>query len=167
MDLICQHLIPFHFLRYKEHKWMWYCYFAWLYKVVSTWLSQSNFELTEFFLLFFSDINECAMNMQLCQNGGTCLNSYGGYACVCVDGFTGTNCETSKLQHEAKWYKVKTELMRFRVQIWLVLLPVISSYLYLLEFRICYVISRCQSVFSFRDVLKTQCYNNQYSYGTG
>lgn len=27
-----------------------------------------------------------------CQNGGTCHNTYGGYQCVCVNGWTGDDC---------------------------------------------------------------------------
>ncbi len=29
-----------------------------------------------------------------CQNGATCTNNnLGGYACTCVNGYTGTNCQ--------------------------------------------------------------------------
>nr|XP_006816435.1 PREDICTED: sushi, von Willebrand factor type A, EGF and pentraxin domain-containing protein 1-like [Saccoglossus kowalevskii] len=40
------------------------------------------------------DVNECLQD-DLCQNGGTCYNSYGGYFCDCPDGFTGLQCETN------------------------------------------------------------------------
>ena len=38
------------------------------------------------------DINECGVT-EFCQNGGTCTNTEGSFACTCADGFTGQNCE--------------------------------------------------------------------------
>ncbi|XP_019621165.1 PREDICTED: IgGFc-binding protein-like [Branchiostoma belcheri] len=37
------------------------------------------------------DVNECLSSP--CQNGGTCLNGRGEYACLCAPGWKGTNCE--------------------------------------------------------------------------
>lgn len=40
-----------------------------------------------------TNIDDCAPNP--CQNGGTCVDGFGVYACVCPAGFTGMNCETN------------------------------------------------------------------------
>ena len=42
-----------------------------------------------------TDIDECASNP--CQNLGTCTDGVNQYVCGCVAGYTGANCETSKL----------------------------------------------------------------------
>lgn len=39
-----------------------------------------------------SDINECSEYFGICQNGGQCFNSIGGYTCQCALGWTGQNC---------------------------------------------------------------------------
>jgi hypothetical protein len=39
------------------------------------------------------DIDECLAAP--CQHGGTCTNSVGTYVCACLEGWIGTNCETS------------------------------------------------------------------------
>ena len=36
-------------------------------------------------------VNECAPNP--CQNNGTCSNTFPGFECMCVVGYTGTTCE--------------------------------------------------------------------------
>ena len=41
------------------------------------------------------DIDDCANDP--CQNGGTCSDAVNGHTCACVDGYSGANCETSKL----------------------------------------------------------------------
>ena len=43
----------------------------------------------------YPDINECENDP--CQNGGTCVNSPGGYSCNCVDGYTGDHCQEGKI----------------------------------------------------------------------
>ena len=43
----------------------------------------------------FLDINECALAP--CQNGATCVDLVGSYRCDCKAGYTGSNCETSKV----------------------------------------------------------------------
>ena len=39
-----------------------------------------------------ADINECLSNP--CNNSGNCTDLVNQYACSCVAGYTGTNCET-------------------------------------------------------------------------
>ena len=38
------------------------------------------------------DINEC--HSDPCMNGGTCVDGTFQYTCTCVNGYTGTHCET-------------------------------------------------------------------------
>ena len=38
-----------------------------------------------------NDVDECASNP--CLNDGTCTNQVNMYACSCVDGWTGDQCE--------------------------------------------------------------------------
>ena len=45
-----------------------------------------------------TDIDECASNP--CQNLGTCTDGVNQYVCGCVAGYTGANCETSKLFYQ-------------------------------------------------------------------
>lgn len=38
------------------------------------------------------DVNECRLQPNTCQNGGTCSNVIGSYVCVCVNGWSGPDC---------------------------------------------------------------------------
>ena len=41
---------------------------------------------------FYLDVNECLIN-GICKNGGTCINTHGGYRCQCLSGYQGKHCE--------------------------------------------------------------------------
>ena len=45
-------------------------------------------------LCCFIDINDCASDP--CLNGATCVDGVNMYTCDCVDGYTGTHCETGE-----------------------------------------------------------------------
>ena len=44
------------------------------------------------FLFTFTDIDECILNPNLCENG-ECFNYQGGYRCTCLMGFVPTEDE--------------------------------------------------------------------------
>ena len=46
--------------------------------------------------LFLSDYDECFNSP--CQNGGTCINTFGGYRCECNYGYSGQNCHLGKVE---------------------------------------------------------------------
>ena len=48
--------------------------------------------MVHFTLSFLADIDECSV-LEQCSNGGTCVNTHGGFHCVCIDGWTGARCE--------------------------------------------------------------------------
>nr|CUU99098.1 neurogenic locus notch protein [Hymenolepis microstoma] len=44
------------------------------------------------------DINECEIGERSpCEHNGTCINESGGYRCVCLNEYTGVNCESRVL----------------------------------------------------------------------
>ena len=38
------------------------------------------------------DVNECMLTPPVCQNGGSCYNSYGSFVCRCPPEWTGPTC---------------------------------------------------------------------------
>ena len=43
------------------------------------------------FILAVIDINEC--KGKPCQNGVTCVNTFGSYRCQCASGYNGQHCQ--------------------------------------------------------------------------
>ena len=43
-----------------------------------------------------SDINECALEIDQCENNSTCINTYSSYHCSCLLGFAGVYCTEGK-----------------------------------------------------------------------
>ena len=64
--------------------------------VIRGYLEISNAEI--FILIYYVhyvvDVDECVSSP--CQNGGNCTDAVNGYTCVCVEGYTSNNCETSR-----------------------------------------------------------------------
>ena len=46
--------------------------------------------------IFIADIDDCDPNT--CMNNGTCTDGVDDFTCDCLPGFTGKNCEMSKLE---------------------------------------------------------------------
>ena len=38
------------------------------------------------------DVDECILGLSRCENGATCINTIGGYECICAPGYTGPLC---------------------------------------------------------------------------
>lgn len=56
-------------------------------------------------IFFSSDINEC-MDINLCSNGATCINTEGSYKCRCPRGFEGPLCSKGRklfYKQEERW----------------------------------------------------------------
>ena len=63
-----------------------------------------------------SDIDECASTpgSPFCLNGGSCVNTVGGFMCSCVQGFHGRRCETGA----PPLLRVELTLWTFRFDAW-------------------------------------------------
>ena len=48
-------------------------------------------------LVLFSDIDECLIVPNPCENGATCVDNVGSYTCSCLAGYEGPNCQDSKI----------------------------------------------------------------------
>lgn len=42
---------------------------------------------------FQPDVNECLIDAPNCTHGTSCINTLGGYQCVCIGGRYGANCQ--------------------------------------------------------------------------
>ena len=47
-------------------------------------------------MMNFSDEDNCQIN--LCRNGGTCVDRLNGFDCDCLPGFSGFRCQQGKCQ---------------------------------------------------------------------
>lgn len=50
-----------------------------------------------YFTNYFSDIDECSS--EPCLNSVSCDDEVNRYHCTCVEGYTGTHCETGQSEH--------------------------------------------------------------------
>ena len=66
---------------------------------------------------FFSDIDECELNIDNCTDGATCLNTLGSFSCICSPGSTGLTCEEGMYMYMYIWtitnlkIKLQTKLL--------------------------------------------------------
>ena len=85
-----------------------------LYQCLDTWL----FNMYIWHVLYpcdnFLDIDECSSDP--CMNGGSCFDLINGYRCTCDAGWTGTNCDTSKLKERCiSGGKVWAKIPRYKM----------------------------------------------------
>ncbi|XP_072168039.1 uncharacterized protein [Diadema setosum] len=59
------------------------------------WYSDRNMEHRGWNITYIADIDSC-FETNPCQSGGTCLDGFFDYSCMCPAGYSGTNCETGK-----------------------------------------------------------------------
>lgn len=58
-------------------------------------LTVFQFRITKFFLYFTFDFSDNDCSSKNCNGRGSCMDSLSGYICLCRDGYTGKDCETS------------------------------------------------------------------------
>ncbi|XP_071498142.1 fibropellin-3-like [Diadema antillarum] len=57
------------------------------------WNTDRNIDLRGWNITYIADIDSC-FETNPCQNGGTCLDGFFDYSCMCPAGYSGSNCET-------------------------------------------------------------------------
>ena len=57
--------------------------------------------LTQSYMCYLADIDECQVNPKLCGSKGHCVNTEGSYYCFCKEGFAarGSECEGILFYH--------------------------------------------------------------------
>lgn len=55
--------------------------------------NDGNRMLKNWFFSFQPDVNECLIDAPNCTHGTSCINTLGGYQCVCIGGRYGANCQ--------------------------------------------------------------------------
>ena len=54
--------------------------------------------LRSMYLLTFSDINECNLEMDNCDLNADCTNTIGGFSCQCNTGYSGSGVTCSEFE---------------------------------------------------------------------
>ena len=52
-----------------------------------------------------------------CENGGACVNSTGTAVCTCVNGYTGSSCETGELNRPLIFFKILNYVSIYNYQL--------------------------------------------------
>ena len=55
--------------------------------------NDGNRNAKELVFSFQPDVNECLIDAPNCTHGTSCINTLGGYQCVCIGGRYGANCQ--------------------------------------------------------------------------
>ena len=55
--------------------------------------NNGNRNAKELVFSFQPDVNECLIDAPNCTHGTSCINTLGGYQCVCIGGRYGANCQ--------------------------------------------------------------------------
>ena len=77
------------YLRNTLGIWKWFCFLLFARVEASIVISVLSFAaITK----PTDSTDECSSSP--CQNGGTCVNRYNDYLCVCADGYSGKSCQT-------------------------------------------------------------------------
>lgn len=57
-----------------------------------------QYDILKLFIMFWTDIDECELDMHDCQPSQECINTVGTYTCQCPDGYNkiGIECVGKK-----------------------------------------------------------------------
>lgn len=73
------------------------CIFSYLFAAIKNliYFHNSCDNVIPYFLHIIADVNECLSSP--CGNNSLCVNTYGGFVCVCQYGYHGDLCKTGKI----------------------------------------------------------------------